>query len=77
MKKVYAVFQIALLFVAALAILGLGLSALSSIKGNCVSVASIEVCQIVNTFLSALLFFIVAYCTLLWTNKIWKNAGRH
>lgn len=75
MKRVYALLQIALLFVAAIVLLGLGFSALSSVKDKCVSIASVGVCQIATSCLSALLFFAVAYSTLLWINKIWKKAG--
>lgn len=77
MKRVYALLQIALLLIAALVILGLGFSALSSMKDKCVSIFSVGMCQIANTCLSALLFFAVAYCTLLWINKIWKKAESH
>jgi hypothetical protein len=73
MRRVYALLQVALLLVTALVMLGLGFSALSALKGKCVSVASIAVCKVANTCLSALLFFIVAYYTLLWINKIRKN----
>lgn len=77
MQKVYKLLQIALVLLVALVILWAGFSVLPSVKGMCVSMAPLGVCQLANTCLSALLFFFIAYYTLLWINKLRKNSESH
>lgn len=73
MSKAYIFLRIAALLIVALAILGLGFSALPSIRDKCLLIAPIGACKFANTSLSALLLFFVAYYTLSWINKLRKN----
>lgn len=57
----------------ALAILYAGFKIIFMAKKMCLSIGSTGICNAASTLLSALLFFFVAYCTLLWIDKIRKG----